>query len=232
MSVDEFNFDWKRQSRTGIPEVVFAESKSDSQLLNIAKQALVSGQELFMTRVFAQQASNLQAQLGNTVHYHPESSTAYIGESSLKHSRKDRLQAQSATPRIGIVAAGTSDAPVVAEIEQTLLYFGQSSQRFVDVGVASLWRLTDLADELNDYSILIAVAGMEGALFSVLSGLVKAPVIAVPTSVGYGVGVGGHVALNSALCGCSPGLAVVNIDNGFGAAALAVKMLQIQAPNI
>jgi NCAIR mutase (PurE)-related protein len=75
---------------------------------------------------------------------------------------------------------------------------------------------------------LIAVAGMEGALFSVLSGLVSAPVIAVPTSVGYGVGAGGHVALNSALCACSPGLAVVNIDNGFGAAALATKMLNIQ----
>lgn len=227
MSEDEFNFDWTRQSRTGIPEVVFAESKSDSQLLNIAQQALGARRELFMTRVSAQQANTLQAQLGNSLHYHSESSTAFISLTPLEHSRRDKLTA----PRIGIVAAGTSDMPVVAEVEQTLIYFGQASTRFVDVGVASLWRLTDLADELNEYSLLIAVAGMEGALFSVLSGLVKAPVIAVPTSVGYGVGAGGHVALNSALCGCSPGLAVVNIDNGFGAAALAIKMLKIHLPS-
>jgi NCAIR mutase (PurE)-related protein len=117
-----------------------------------------------------------------------------------------------------------------AALEQTLLYFGQASERFVDVGVASFWRLTDRADELNDYTILIAIAGMEGVLFSVLSGLVKAPVITVPTSVGYGVGVGGHAALNSALRGCSPGLAVVDIDNGFGASARAIKILNIHVP--
>lgn len=230
MSVDEFNFDWKRQAVTGIPEVVFAQSKSDSQLLNIAQQARDAGQELFMTRVGTLQASSLQAGMGNAVYYHSESSTVFIGKSSLEQSRQHVLQGRTVTPCcIGIVAAGTSDVPVVAEIEQTLLYFGLTTKRFVDVGVASLWRLTDLADELNEYSILIAVAGMEGALFSVLSGLVTAPVIAVPTSVGYGVGAGGQVALNSALCSCSPGLAVVNIDNGFGAAALAMKMLNIQA---
>ena len=226
MSSDDFNFDWNRRLRTSIPEVVFAESKSDSQLLNIAQQALTGKHALFMTRMSTEQANSLNTALGQSIFYHAESRTAYIGESSLENTRKHLLK----NARIGIVAAGTSDVPVVAEIEQTLLYFGQATTRFVDVGVASLWRLTDLADELNNYSILIAVAGMEGALFSVLSGLVKAPVIAVPTSVGYGVGVGGHVALNAALCGCSPGLAVVNIDNGFGAAALALKMLNIQVP--
>lgn len=226
MSADEFKFDWKRQSRTGIPEVVFAQSKSESQLLDIALQAIAVKQELFMTRVSRQQSSSLQEALGNSVYPHTESSTLFVSQCSLEESRKHRIS----SPLIGIVAAGTSDMPVVSEIEQTLLYFGQATQRFVDVGVAGLWRLTELADELNNYPILIAVAGMEGALFSVLSGLVKAPVIAVPTSVGYGVGVGGHVALNSALCGCSPGLAVVNIDNGFGAAAMAMKMLTIHVP--
>lgn len=224
MSANNFNFDWKRQSRTGIPEVVFAQSKLESHLLDIAQQALAAKQELFMTRVSAQQASSLEEALGSAVHYYRESGTLFVNESSLQASRKNSLK----SPAIAIVAAGTSDLPVVAEIEQTLLYFGQATQRFVDVGVAGLWRLTDVAEELNSYPILIAVAGMEGALFSVLSGLVKAPVIAVPTSVGYGVGAGGHVALNSALCGCSPGLAVVNIDNGFGAAALAMKMLNIR----
>jgi len=224
MSANDFNFDWKRQSRTGIPEVVFAQSKLESHLLDIAQQALAAKQELFMTRVSTAQANSLEEALGSAVHSHRESGTVFISEPSLQVSRTNSLR----SPAIGIVAAGTSDLPVVAEIEQTLLYFGQATERFVDVGVAGLWRLTDLAEKLNTYPILIAVAGMEGALFSVLSGLVKAPVIAVPTSVGYGVGTGGHVALNAALCGCSPGLAVVNIDNGFGAAALAMKMLNLQ----
>ena len=127
---------------------------------------------------------------------------------------------------MGIVAAGTSDHALVAEIEQCLNFLGVRASCYVDVGVAGLWRLTSLADELRTYPVLIAVAGMEGALFSVLAGLVQAPVVAVPSSVGYGVSAGGHAAVNCALSSCSPGIAVVNIDNGFGAAALAVKILR------
>lgn len=130
-------------------------------------------------------------------------------------------------PRVAIVAAGTSDHALVAEIEQCLLFLNVASQSYIDVGVAGLWRLTQIADELDRYPLLIAVAGMEGALFSVLAGLVSSPVIAVPSSVGYGVSADGHAALNCALASCAPGIAVVNIDNGFGAAALALKMLQM-----
>jgi len=129
--------------------------------------------------------------------------------------------------RVAIVAAGTSDRALVAEIEQCLLFLDVASQSYIDVGVAGLWRLTQIADELDRFPLLIAVAGMEGALFSVLAGLVASPVIAVPSSVGYGVSADGYAALNCALASCAPGIAVVNIDNGFGAAALAVKMLRM-----
>ncbi len=225
---NDYRFDWDRQSRTGLPEVVLAEHKSDTQLLEITAAAIEKGQALFFTRVSCAHAKPLLAAFSDGVFYHEESSTLYVGAGPLQ---ADKPAAESEfgshqTP-VAIVAAGTSDVPVVAEIEQTLLYLNVQSTRYVDVGVAGLWRLLKLKESINQHSVVIAVAGMEGALFSVLSGLVSAPVIAVPTSVGYGVGKGGHVALNAALCGCSPGLAVVNIDNGFGAAALAAKMLSL-----
>jgi len=201
--------------------VVLAESKSAEQLLDIARQALERQQGVLMTRVQDEKAALLAQQLPGSVHYHAQARTVVIGDPP------PESQSRNQAVRVAIVAAGTSDMPVVAEIEQSLLYLGEPSARYVDVGVAGLWRLTELADELAEYSLLIAVAGMEGALFSVLAGLVPTPVIAVPASVGYGVGAGGHVALNSALSSCVPGVAVVNIDNGFGAAALAVKLLGI-----
>jgi pyridinium-3,5-biscarboxylic acid mononucleotide synthase len=120
------------------------------------------------------------------------------------------------SPRI--VAAGTSDLPVA----RTLAFTGHRAEIVADVGVAGLWRLMDHLDPLCQCRVLIAMAGMEGALFSVLAGLVRVPVIAVPTSVGYGVAEGGKAALAS----CAPGLVVVNIDNGIGAAAAALKMLR------
>jgi len=135
-------------------------------------------------------------------------------------------------PPVAIVAAGTSDHALVAEVDRCLHFLGIPSKQYIDVGVAGLWRLTSLVDELDRHAVFIAVAGMEGALFSVLSGLVKGPVIAVPSSIGYGVSEGGHAALNCALASCAPGLAVVNIDNGFGAAALASRMLSIPTVQI
>ncbi len=224
----DIRFDWDRRHRTGIPEVVLAERKSAAQLRRIAEQAVSKGESLFFTRVSEQQAHNLYSCIEHSIHYHAESRTLYIGSSPLTAQEPSE---RYPTP-VAIVAAGTSDVPVVAEIEQTLLYLEVQSTRYVDVGVAGLWRLLEITEPLNQHAVVIAVAGMEGALFSVLSGLVSAPVIAVPTSVGYGVGEGGQVALNAALCGCSPGLAVMNIDNGFGAAALAMKMLQVHVPAI
>ncbi len=220
---DDVRFDWERGARTRVPEVVLAESKSREQLLDIARQVLARQQRVLMTRVQAEKAAILAEQLPGRIHYHAQARTVVVAEMSAEEQLRGR------PVRVAIVAAGTSDVPVVAEIEQSLQYLGEPAARYVDVGVAGLWRLTELAEELSEYSLLIAVAGMEGALFSVLAGLVPIPVIAVPVSVGYGVGAGGHVALNSALSSCVPGIAVVNIDNGFGAAALAVKLLGVNA---
>ncbi len=222
---DEVRFDWQRAARAGVPEVVLAQSKSVDQLKTIAQQCIERKHRLFMTRVSPDKAAALAVHFSQHIHFHAESGTLFIGDAPLE-SEITGLLRTSQKPRVAVVAAGTSDVPVVTEIEQTLLYLGERSTRYVDVGVAGLWRLTELAEELSSYPLLIAVAGMEGALFSVLAGLVASPVIAVPVSVGYGVGAGGHVALNSALSSCVPGIAVVNIDNGFGAAALAVKMLR------
>jgi len=219
----DVRFDWQRQSRTGIPEVVLADSKSVDQLSRIAQQCIADERVTFMTRVDAHKADELTRKYTGSIHYHAEARTLYVSPVALGTPTLNSASARVA--QVAIVAAGTSDTPVVAEIEQTLLYLNTESTRFVDVGVAGLWRLTDIAEQLNNYRVIIAVAGMEGALFSVLAGLVQAPVIAVPSSVGYGVSAGGHVALHSALSSCAPGLAVVNIDNGFGAAALAIKIL-------
>lgn len=216
---EDVRFDWQRKRRAGVPEVVLAESKQVDQLETIARQVLARGERVLMTRLHKDQAAALAQRLSSDFHHHAESRTAIVGQSGIQTAASGR------EPRIAIVAAGTSDVPVVAEIEQCLDFLGEPSRRYVDVGVAGLWRLTELAEELSTYRLLIAVAGMEGAIFSVLAGLVPVPVIAVPVSVGYGVSAGGQVALQSALSSCVPGIAVVNIDNGFGAAALACKLL-------
>lgn len=129
--------------------------------------------------------------------------------------------------RVVVVAAGTSDASVAVEAARTLTFSGIRCQTIVDVGVAGLWRLEARLDEIRAADIVIAVAGMDAALVSVLGGLVAAPVIAVPTSVGYGVAAGGTAALHSSLASCAQGVIVVNIDNGFGAACAAVRMLSL-----
>lgn len=129
--------------------------------------------------------------------------------------------------RVVVVAAGTSDASVAVEAARTLTFSGIKCQTIVDVGVAGLWRLEARLDEIRAADIVIAVAGMDAALVSVLGGLVAAPVIAVPTSVGYGVASGGTAALHSSLASCAQGVTVVNIDNGFGAACAAVRMLSL-----
>ncbi|MFK7859522.1 MAG: nickel pincer cofactor biosynthesis protein LarB [Granulosicoccus sp.] len=217
---DSVRFDWLREERSGIPEVVFGLGKTSAQLINIVDSAIERGQRILMTRVDGEKGSELLRHFNSHVSWHEPSSTVSVG------STVDAGELPDA-PRVAIVAAGTSDHALVAEIEQSLKFLGVQSSSYVDVGVAGLWRLTTIADELNGYPLLIAVAGMEGALFSVLAGLVTGPVIAVPSSVGYGVSAGGHAALNCALSSCAPGIAVVNIDNGFGAAALAVKMLSL-----
>jgi NCAIR mutase (PurE)-related protein len=215
--VTDFEIDWERERRTGIPEAVLCAFKSVSQIEAILAAAVNADRRLLFTRldpeVFSALEPESRARLDN---YDPLSRTAWhgpsIGEGDLK-------------PGVGIVAAGTSDLPIAAEAARTLAFLGFQAPVIADVGVAGLWRLMRRLDEIRCHRIVIAVAGMEGALFSVLAGLIDAPVIAVPASVGYGVSAGGMAALHSALASCAPGVLTVNIDNGFGAAVAAVKMM-------
>jgi pyridinium-3,5-biscarboxylic acid mononucleotide synthase len=213
----EHLIDRDRASRTGVAEAIFASGKSAEQLADILSEIEDRRDSALITRLDPEKAEAL-SKLGLRLHYDRVSSTARIGSGG---------PALSKSLDVAVVAAGTSDMPVAWEALRSLEFFGHGSKLFADVGVAGLWRLLDNIDEIRSYRLIIAVAGMEGALFSVLAGLVHAPVIAVPTSVGYGVSAGGHAALTSALASCAPGIVTVNIDNGFGAAAAARKMLLI-----
>ena len=211
----DHRMDWHRATRTGTAEAVFCAGKSDDQILAILEEARAEGHNVLLTRLSAQQ----HARLGDAVleDYDAISQTAIYG--ALPEAR----------PGIGVVAAGTSDMPVATEAARTLAFHGFAAPVLADVGVAGLWRLLDHVETLRSYKVLIAVAGMEGALFSVLTGLVAAPVIAVPSPKGYGVAENGHLALHAALGSCSPGLTVVNIGNGFGAACAAVRIMGVGA---
>jgi NCAIR mutase (PurE)-related protein len=210
----EFQIDWDRERRTGVPEAVLCLAKTPVQIDAIV--AAAAGRRMLLTRLSAGGYAALADETRAVLDYEPLSGTAVLGG--------DVALADSG---IGIVAAGTSDLPVAREAARTLAFSGHRAEIVADVGVAGLWRLMDRVEALRRCRVLIAVAGMEGALFSVLAGLVRAPVIAVPTSVGYGVAEGGTVALHAALASCAPGLVVVNIDNGFGAAVAALKMLGV-----
>ena len=206
-------FDWERKNRTGVPEAVFSERKSIEQLQLIAEAGREKNRPLLFTRLDADKASVLAA---GDFDYDPVSRTGILGTLAAPRFAGNAL---------AIVGAGSSDLPVILEAQRAATFLGINAEAFADVGVAGLWRIEEILPQLREYAVIIAVAGMEGALFSVLAGLVEAPVIAVPSSVGYGVGAGGTVALHAALSGCAPGILTVNIDNGFGAAAAAYKML-------
>jgi NCAIR mutase (PurE)-related protein len=209
----EFQIDWDRERRTGVPEAILCEPKTPAQIDAIV--GACSGRRLLLTRLADAAYQALAPDTRSVLEYDPLSRTAILGG--------DVALVDSG---IGIVAAGTSDLPVAREAARTLAFAGHRAPIVADVGVAGLWRLIDRLEELRACRVLIAMAGMEGALFSVLAGLVEAPVIAVPVSVGYGVAAHGKTALLAALASCAPGLVVVNIDNGFGAAAAALKMLR------
>ncbi|WP_312841757.1 nickel pincer cofactor biosynthesis protein LarB [Sinorhizobium psoraleae] len=160
--------------------------------------------------VFARFALNYLEKLD----YDPVSRTAYLNWTP-------PLDPEPA--QIAVVSAGSSDMPQAAEAIRTLAYFGAPAKPFIDIGVAGLWRLLERVEELKTFPVVVAVAGMDGALPSVLGGLVPGVIICLPTSTGYGVSKGGETALHAALASCAPGLAVVNIDNGYGAACAAFR---------
>ncbi|MDR3464924.1 MAG: nickel pincer cofactor biosynthesis protein LarB [Xanthobacteraceae bacterium] len=213
----EFRHDQDRAARTGIPEAVLCEHKSAAQVRAIGAAVLKAGQRMLFTRLTAEMFAALPTGLREALDYDPDSNTAFLGAACAD---------QAMIAGIGIVAAGTSDLPVAREAARTLAFHGYAAPLTADVGVTGLWRLTEQLTALRQHRVIIAVAGMEGALFTVLAGLVEAPVIAVASSVGYGVAAGGRVALSVALASCAPGVVAVNIDNGFGAATAAIKILR------
>jgi len=212
---DDIRLDQEREARIGLAEAVFCAGKSPDQIARIIERD-TAPRRLF-TRLDEARHAALPEAARRRLDYDPLSCTAVSGG----------LPPLTLPPRVAIVAAGTSDLPVVAEIERSLGFHGEAAHRFVDCGVAGLWRLLDERAAIVGHPVVIAVAGMEGALFSVLAGLVPGLVVAVPTSVGYGVAEGGKAALSAALASCAPGLVTVNIDNGYGAACAALRLLQL-----
>jgi NCAIR mutase (PurE)-related protein len=207
--------DHHRELRTGVPEVVFGESKSAAEIAAILRSLAAGGAGALATRVSAQKAEQVARDL-SAVRY-AEIARALVID-------PDPPRARSGRGVIAVVSAGTSDRPVAEEAVETARFLGHEVVHHVDVGVAGLQRVVAVAEALRGAEVVIAVAGMEGALPGVVASLVDRPVIAVPTSVGYGVGLAGLAAMLTMLASCSPGVAVVNIDNGFGAAVAAARI--------
>ena len=202
--------DHHRNLRTGSPEVIYGEGKSPTQVVEIAQSLAKSRQTVVVTRATPDQADAVQEALPGAVH-HAEARMIVVAQSP----------PPARTGCISIVSAGTADMPIAEEAAVTAESLGSNVQRIYDAGVAGLHRLLAELDSLHSSNVIVAVAGMEGALPSVVAGLVGAPVIAVPTSVGYGASLGGLTALFAMLTSCSDGISVVNIDNGFGAGCQA-----------
>lgn len=215
MTEGEFVFDYGRRERIGLEESVFCDGKSIEQIAAILTDAENAGAGLLLTRLDAFTFGRLPLGLRGRMDHHALSRTAFFGP----------LRAVAVTGKVVIVAAGTSDTPVAYEAVRTLRHAGVDAALIADVGVAGLWRLTNRIEEIRRYPIVIAVAGMDAALASVLGGLVSSALICVPTSIGYGATDHGRTALGAMLSSCAAGLTVCNIDNGYGAACAALRIL-------
>jgi NCAIR mutase (PurE)-related protein len=217
--------DPNRRSRTGIPEVILAEGKTHSHVLSIAADMLATEERVLISRVSPDLLAALRERFPACVEGSPSGTTVVIRHHD-SHSREERKEEVDGG-RVGILTAGTSDIPVAEEALMLCRELGCRVHTSYDVGVAGLHRLhAPLQRMLHDIQVdvLIVAAGMDGALPSVVAGLVDCPVIGLPTSVGYGMGGNGTAALLSMLQTCAPGLAVVNIDNGIGAGAMAARI--------
>ena len=207
--------DLARSRRQGVPEVVYGAGKTAEQISAILESLRRHGQmPALVTRMDADKASNVSSALGADFTYFPQAMLGRLG----------RARKPDGLGNVVVAAAGTSDLPVAEEAAITAETLGNEVVRLYDVGVAGLHRLLACEDELRRASVVVAVAGMEGALASVVGGLVDCPVVAVPTSIGYGASFGGLSALLSMLNSCAAGISVVNIDNGFGAGFLAHRI--------
>lgn len=214
--LQDARLDLNRRRRLGMVEAVWGEHKTADQIIAILQRFAEAGELGLVTRVDAEKAAAVQQRLP-AVQVHPEARCLSLGQ------LPDPPDGPAA---VAVLSGGSSDRSVVCEIALALQLHGIGVDLVMDVGVAGLHRLLDQLPRLETARVLIACAGMEGALPTVLTGLVPQPVIGVPVSVGYGVSQGGRAALDGMLASCAPGLCVVNIDNGYGAAMAALRMLR------
>jgi len=208
------NIDHERFCRAGKPEAVFAEFKEPEEVVEIAREYVNRCGEVLVTRANEEQIKSILSEFrGFSVRVNRKARTVVI--------RRKENEKQGG--KVAVLTAGTSDIPVAEEAAETAEFLGMEVMKFYDVGVAGIHRLLDPINKIKEEKVdaVIVVAGMEGALPSVVAGLIDRPVIAIPTSVGYGVNLGGITTLFAMLQSCSSGVAVVNIDNGFGAAVFA-----------
>lgn len=211
-------FDYTRKERLGLPEAIFCQGKDTKIILSLLKEFnKETGKSILFTRLAPEIFYSFPKDIQESVSYHELSQTAF----AFAHAP------HAAGKKVAIVSAGTADAKVAWETARTLEYLGIPHTMFEDCGVAGLWRIQKVLPEIEKHDIVIAAAGLDGALISVLGGLVKAPLLAVPTSVGYGMAKNGESALSSMLISCSSGISVFNIDNGFGAACAAARILNM-----
>ncbi len=212
----DIRFDFQRRERIGLIEAIWGADKSIDQLKRVSDEVLEKKEVVFITRIEKEKAKNL-LDIYEDAKFYEEANCLIIGQNFNKYSTNKK---------VAIISGGSSDLAVTLEAKLSLEIYGVRCQSFIDVGVAGLHRLLSQLDEINKYDVLIVCAGMEGALATIIGGLLPQPIIAVPVSVGYGVSKNGETALNSMLSSCSPGIAVMNIDNGYGAAMAALRIIK------
>ena len=211
----DIRFDFQRRERLGLIEAIWGQDKSIDQLKRLSETVLSKNEVVFITRINSEKANYL-LDLYDDSRFYEEAKCLIIGKNMNKINTNKK---------IAIISGGSSDLPVTLEAQLALEIYGVNCKSFIDVGVAGLHRLISQLEEINKYDVLIVCAGMEGALATVVGGLLAQPIIAVPVSIGYGVSRNGESALNSMLSSCSPGIAVMNIDNGYGAAMAALRII-------
>jgi pyridinium-3,5-biscarboxylic acid mononucleotide synthase len=212
----EFDLDHDRSRRLGFPEVIYGGAKPVGLLVDILTEYQSKGQNALITKLQADKGETLLKQF-------PSAFFDVISGCFLLQLNIDKPEAK----KVAILSAGSSDQYVVNEAYYTFNLLKEPAARFTDIGVAGIHRLMARLDEIKEYKVIIVVAGFEGALPSVVGGLLNLPIIAVPTSTGYGVAAGGHTALHGMLSSCANGITVTNIDNGYGAAMAAYRILQL-----
>lgn len=216
---ESFELDFNRSERLGFPEVIYGASKSLPVLIEILQSYQSKGLNALATKVQPDKGEALKSQFKGSLY----------DDISGVFALREPHAPDSSSNEVALLSAGTSDAFVVNEAFYTLQFLGCHAARYNDIGIAGIHRLLSKVDELKKYKVLIVVAGFEGALPTAVGGLLPQPIIAVPASVGYGVSENGSVALNTMLSSCANGITVVNIDNGYGAAMAAYRILQRMA---